>query len=101
MWETTRYRPWAEPGLTDVMCVPNWTEHPEPGGANWTSFALRPCTVDPTRPRSIVQRSAVSRFTCHASAILGLGRGVPPERLEAFTEGQDPCGVERALVAWR
>jgi hypothetical protein len=37
MLETTRYRPWAEPGPADVMCVPNWTEHPEPGGVNWTT----------------------------------------------------------------
>ena len=37
MSETTRYRPWAEPGAADVMFVPNWTEHPEPGGVNWTT----------------------------------------------------------------
>jgi hypothetical protein len=29
--------PWAEPGAAEVMFVPNWTEHPEPGGVNWTT----------------------------------------------------------------
>src|SRR5258705_5232174 len=24
-------------GVADVMFVPNWTEHPEPGGVNWTT----------------------------------------------------------------
>ena len=37
MSETIRYRPWAEPGAADVMFVPNWIEHPEPGGVNWTT----------------------------------------------------------------
>ena len=30
-------RPWAEPGAAVVIFVPNWTEHPEPGGVNWTA----------------------------------------------------------------
>ena len=29
--------PWAEPGAADVIFVPNWIEHPEPGGVNWTT----------------------------------------------------------------
>ena len=29
--EAIRYRPCAEPGAADVMFVPNWTEHAEPG----------------------------------------------------------------------
>ena len=30
--------PWAEPGAADVILVPSWTEHPEPGGVNWTTW---------------------------------------------------------------
>src|SRR2546423_11185872 len=35
MSETIRCRSWAEPGTTEVMFVPDSTEHPEPGGVNW------------------------------------------------------------------
>ena len=27
----------GEPGVAVVIFVPNWTEHPEPGGVNWTT----------------------------------------------------------------
>jgi len=27
----------AEPGSAQVIFVPNWIEHPEPGGVNWTT----------------------------------------------------------------
>ena len=37
MSETIRYVLWAEPGAADVRFVPNWTEHAEPGGVNWTT----------------------------------------------------------------
>lgn len=47
------------------------------------------------------QHPAVSRFTCHVSAIPGLGREVRPESWEASTEGQAPCGVEPAHGAGR
>ena len=33
---TIRNVPWAEPGSADVRFVPNWTEHPDPDGVNWT-----------------------------------------------------------------
>ncbi len=36
MSETIRY-PLPEPGAADVSFVPNWTEHPELGGVNWTT----------------------------------------------------------------
>jgi hypothetical protein len=36
MSATLRYRLWDEPGASDAMFVPNWIEHPEPGGVNWT-----------------------------------------------------------------
>ena len=39
-----------------------------------------------------VQRSAVSRFTCHVSG--NPGRECRHERREASTEGQGPYGVE-------
>jgi hypothetical protein len=26
----------ADPGAADVRFVPNWIEHAEPGGVNWT-----------------------------------------------------------------
>ena len=32
MSETTRYRPWAEPGAAGVTFLPKMTEAPEPGG---------------------------------------------------------------------
>src|SRR5260370_533680 len=35
--ETARYKPWAEPGAAVVTFLPKITEHPEPGGGNWTS----------------------------------------------------------------
>ena len=35
MSETTRYRPWAEPGAAAVTPLPKITEAPEPGGVNW------------------------------------------------------------------
>jgi hypothetical protein len=35
--ETIRYA-LAEPGAADVRVLPNWTEHQEPGGVNWTTM---------------------------------------------------------------
>jgi hypothetical protein len=29
--------PRAEPGAAEVMLVPNWIGHAEPGGVNWTT----------------------------------------------------------------
>jgi hypothetical protein len=37
MSQTIRYGPWAEPGAAEVMFVPNWTQHAEPGGVNRTT----------------------------------------------------------------
>jgi hypothetical protein len=34
--ETARYKPWAEPGAAVVTFLPKITDHPEPGGVNWT-----------------------------------------------------------------
>jgi hypothetical protein len=34
MSETTRYRPWAEPGAAAVTFLPKMTEQAEPGGVN-------------------------------------------------------------------
>jgi hypothetical protein len=38
MSKTIRYRRWADSGAADVRFVPNWTEHPEPGGVIWTTL---------------------------------------------------------------
>jgi hypothetical protein len=55
--------------------------------------------VEPTRPRRIVERSAVSRFNCDVSA--NVGRGLRLSASEVSNEDQGLCGVELALVAAR
>src|SRR6266478_1213875 len=35
--ERSKGRVAAEPGAAVVIFVPNWTEHPDPGGVNWTT----------------------------------------------------------------
>jgi hypothetical protein len=49
MSETTRY-PLVEPGAADVRFVPNWTEHPEPGGVNCTTLGGVTSSLHPRPP---------------------------------------------------
>ena len=39
---TTRYGPVADPGGAEVSFVPNWIEHSDPCGVNWT--IRNPCS---------------------------------------------------------
>jgi len=44
MSDTTRKRPRAEPGAADVIPLPKWIEHGEPGGVNCTPRNASPTT---------------------------------------------------------
>ena len=45
--------PWKEPGRADVRFVPNWIEHPEPGGVNWIRRNSSPATSASSRHPSL------------------------------------------------
>jgi hypothetical protein len=54
MSATIRYS-LAEPGAADVRFVPNWTEHPEPCGVNWTMPGGVTSSLHPETPVELLR----------------------------------------------